>query len=68
MCIYDGDWITKDKNETIDRFISKKYDLLVDKYDELEESNEIDEKISRILKYFQKIIKTMKLKKIQKMI
>jgi len=52
MCIYDGDWITKDKKETIDRFISKKYDLLVDKYDELEESNEIDEKISRNFRIF----------------
>ena len=30
MCVYDGDdWITKDKNETIDRFIAKKYNLLV---------------------------------------
>jgi hypothetical protein len=55
MCIYDGeDWISKDKNETIDRFIAKKYNLLVDKFDELEESNEIDEKISERFNIFSK--------------
>ena len=47
ICVYDdcGKWITKDKNETIDRFIDKKYNLLVDKLDEMEEKKEIDENI-----------------------
>jgi len=46
ICVYDdsGKWIAKDKNETIDRFIDKKYNLLVNKLDEMDENNEIDEK------------------------
>ena len=44
--IYDNNkWITKEKKDVIDKFISYKYNILVDKCDELEESNEIDEKI-----------------------
>ena len=46
ICVYDdcGKWIAKDKNETIDRFIDKKYNLLVTKLDEMEENKELDEK------------------------
>ena len=40
-----GEWLSKDKNETIDKFIAKKYNILVDKFDELEGKNELDDKI-----------------------
>ena len=44
--IYDGDkWISKERNETIDNFIAKKYNLLVHKFDELGENKIIDEKV-----------------------
>ena len=60
MYIYDGDkWITAERNETIDNFIAKKYNMLADKLDELEENNEIDEqtleKFSRFAKNYQDI-------------
>ena len=45
MYIHDGDkWVTKDKNDVINKFIKTKYNILSDKCDELGESNEIDEK------------------------
>jgi hypothetical protein len=45
MYIFEnGKWAIKERNELIDKFIAKKYNLLVDKLDELEENNEIDEK------------------------
>ena len=40
-----GKWLSKDKNHTIDTFIAKKYNILVNKLDELEELKQIDEKI-----------------------
>lgn len=40
-----GKWLTKKKNDIIDRFIAKKYDMLTEKCCELEELNEIDVKI-----------------------
>jgi hypothetical protein len=44
--IYDNDkWMSKEKNETIDTFIAKKYNILANKLDELEENNIIDEKV-----------------------
>ena len=43
--IYDEDkWITKDKKVVIDKFITNKYNLLVDKCEEFEENNDIDDK------------------------
>ena len=46
VCIFDNDkWITKEKKDVIDKFISTKYNILADKCDEYEENNEIDEKI-----------------------
>jgi hypothetical protein len=52
---YDkGNWLSKDKNETIDKFIAKKYNILVDKFDELEEKNELDEKILERFNIFSK--------------
>ena len=41
----DNQWTTKEKKDVLDKFISKKYNTLVDKCEELEEKNEIDEKI-----------------------
>ncbi len=31
-----GNWLSRDKNYTIDSFIAKKYNILVNKFDELE--------------------------------
>jgi len=47
-----GNWLSKDKNETIDSFITKKYNILLNKFDELEEKNELDEKISEKFNIF----------------
>jgi len=65
ICVYDdcGKWIAKDKNETIDRFIDKKYNLLVDKLDEMEENKEIDEKT---IKNFLRFTENYKDKEAQK--
>ena len=57
---YDGEkWITMGKNETIDKFIAKKYNLLAGKLDELEENNQIDDKVlekfNRFTKNYQDI-------------
>jgi len=49
-----GSWLSKDKNETIDKFIAKKYNILVDKFDELEEKNELDDKILERFNLFSK--------------
>ena len=44
--IYENNqWTTKEKVDVLDKFINKKYNMLVDKCEELEEKNEIDEKI-----------------------
>ena len=46
MYIYDnGKWAVTERNELIDKFIAKKYNMLADKCDELEEKKEIDEKV-----------------------
>ena len=46
ICVYDnGKWIVKDKDDIIDNLITKKYNLLGEKCEELEESKEISKKI-----------------------
>jgi uncharacterized C2H2 Zn-finger protein len=46
MYIFENDkWAIKERNELIDKFIAKKYDMLADKCDQLEENNEIDDKV-----------------------
>ena len=40
-----AEWLSKDKNHTIDTFIAKKYNIFVNKLDELEGLNQIDENI-----------------------
>lgn len=40
----DGKWLTKEKNDIIDNLITKKYNLLSDKCEELEESKQINNK------------------------
>ena len=49
-----GEWLSKDKADTIDKFIAKKYNILVDKFDELEEKNELDDKILERFNIFSK--------------
>jgi hypothetical protein len=41
----DNQWTIKEKVDVLDKFINKKYNMLVDKCEELEEKNEISEKI-----------------------
>jgi hypothetical protein len=41
----DNQWTAKEKADVLDKFISKKYSFLVDKCEELEESNQLSEKI-----------------------
>jgi len=41
----DNKWTLKEKVDVIDKFINKKYTMLVDKCEELEEKNEISDKI-----------------------
>jgi len=41
----NNQWTTKEKRDVLDKFIQKKYNTLVDKCEELEESNELSEKI-----------------------
>ena len=55
MFTYDrGDWLSKERNETIDTFIAKKYNILVNKFDELEEKNQLDNKILERFNMFAK--------------
>jgi len=54
MYVYeDNDWILKDKNDTLDKLISRKYNLLVNKCDELEESKQINTKIINNFREFE---------------
>jgi len=46
--------LSLNKYGTIDKFIAKKYNILVDKFDELEEKNELDEKILERFNIFSK--------------
>jgi len=44
--IYENNkWTAKEKKDVLDKFINKKYNFLVDKCEELEESNQLSEKI-----------------------
>ena len=61
-----GKWISKDKADTIDKFIAKKYNILVDKFDELEEKNELDAKISERFNIFSKNYQDIDAQKITK--
>jgi hypothetical protein len=46
LSVHDGDkWVTRMKNDIIDRFINKKHSQLTDKCEELEEANKISKKI-----------------------
>jgi hypothetical protein len=49
-----GNWLSRDKNDTIDTFIAKKYNILVNKFDELEGKNELDDKILERFNIFAK--------------
>jgi hypothetical protein len=46
-------WIVKDKKDILDNFITKKYNLLTDKFEEFEENNIINDKIIHKFKEFQ---------------
>ena len=64
---YDmGNWLSKDKNDTIDKFIAKKYNILVEKFDELEEKNELDAKISERFNIFSRNYQDIDAQKITK--
>jgi hypothetical protein len=44
--VYDGDkWIAKSKTDVIDKFLRKKLNILIDKCEELEETEDISEQI-----------------------
>jgi len=44
--VYDGDkWIAKPKTDIIDKFMRKKLNTLIDKFDELEDTDQITEKV-----------------------
>jgi hypothetical protein len=46
LSIHDGDkWVTKMKNDILERFINKKHNQLSDKCEYLEETKQIDKKI-----------------------
>jgi len=49
----DNNWVLKDKNEIVDKIISKKYDLLNDKFEELKENNKLTNKITENFEEFQ---------------
>lgn len=49
----DNNWVLKDKNEIVDKIISKKYDLLNDKFEELKENNKLSDKITENFEEFQ---------------
>jgi hypothetical protein len=52
--VYENNkWITKEKKDILDKFIRKKYNILDDKCDELEENNIIDDKIIEKFRDFQ---------------
>jgi len=55
MYTHDGSkWVTMNKDDVIDKFIKNKYNHLSDKCDELEETNEIDEKtLNKFLSFAQ---------------
>jgi len=54
MYVYeDNEWVLKDKSDTLDRLISRKYNLLVNKCDELEENKEINTKIIENFREFE---------------
>mgnify|MGYP003352410837 CR=1 FL=1 len=64
---YDkGDWLSKDKTDTIDKFIAKKYNILVDKFDELEGKNELDDKIMERFNIFSRNYQDKEAQKITK--
>jgi hypothetical protein len=46
-------WIVKEKHDILDNFITKKYNLLTDKFEEFEENNIINDKIIDNFKEFQ---------------
>lgn len=50
----NNQWMTKAKSDIIDKFIEKKYGMLIDKCEELEENNEISNKISEEFSQFMK--------------
>lgn len=55
MHVYENNgWILKERNDVIENLVNKKYDMLVDKYDELEESGKIGEKTIKNFEEFQK--------------
>ena len=46
LTIHDGDkWVTKMKDDILERFINKKHNQLIDKCEHLEETKQIDKKI-----------------------
>jgi hypothetical protein len=52
--IYDNNkWIIIDKNEIVDKIISKKYELLNNKFEELKENNKLTNKITANFEEFQ---------------
>jgi chromosome condensin MukBEF ATPase and DNA-binding subunit MukB len=62
--IYDNNkWITIDKNEIVDKIISKKYDLLNDKFEELKENNKLNNKITNNFEEFQENYNNLEAKK-----
>jgi hypothetical protein len=66
LSIHDGDkWITKEKNDVIDKLIIKKHNQLADKCEELEEKKEINK---NILENFEEFCESFKDKEAQKSI
>jgi len=61
-----GKWLSKDKTDTIDKFIAKKYNILVDKFDELEGKNELDDKIMERFNIFSRNYQDKEAQKITK--
>lgn len=44
--VYENDrWMLREKNDVLDKFISRKYNMLIDKCEELEESGQLSDKI-----------------------
>ncbi len=45
MYVYENnDWVLKEKNEIIDNLVTNKFNLLTNKYDELEEAGQLNNK------------------------
>jgi len=64
ICVYDnGKWIVKDKDDIIDNLITKKYNLLGGKCEELEEAKQISEKT---IKNFEEFCKNYNCEEAQK--